>query len=162
MARLHEYQGKALLKDHGLAVPEGGVVSSAADARRLAGELGGRVVLKVQAWITGRAARGGVRFADTPEEAADIAASMLEMTFGNFPVTEVRGNPRDGFESRTYAPSQGPGAFRPVTASPPNRWSNLQNEYKTREQQIYGLTEGVLPYMRNAKSGTDNLIQLYS
>ena len=89
MARLHEYQAKALLRENGLAVPKGQAVTSAGEARNVAQSLGGPVVLKVQAWITGRAARGGVQFADTPDEAKERAANLLEMKFGNFPVREV-------------------------------------------------------------------------
>ena len=89
MARLYEYQGKALLAEHGVEVPEGGVVSSPAEAARLAARLGGAVVLKAQAWITGRAAKGGVKFASSPEEAKRAAADLIRLRFGNFPVTEV-------------------------------------------------------------------------
>ena len=89
MARLHEYQGKALLQAAGLTVPAGRAARTASEARVIAAELGGRVVIKVQAWITGRKSRGGVLFADTPDEAATAAATLLEMSFGNFPVEEV-------------------------------------------------------------------------
>ena len=89
MARLHEYQAKALLRDRGLPAPPGQAVSTADEARAVADQLGGRVVLKVQAWITGQAAKGGIQFADTPNEAHDKAAQLLEMRFGNFPVREV-------------------------------------------------------------------------
>ena len=89
VARLHEYQGKALLADHGIAVPRGRAVTSADEAASVATELGGRVVLKVQAWVTGRKDKGGVKFADTPAEARDHAAALLGMVFGSFPVTEV-------------------------------------------------------------------------
>ncbi len=51
--------------------------------------LGERVILKVQAWVTGRAAMGGVRFADTPQQAEREAAALLGMQFGHFTVTEV-------------------------------------------------------------------------
>ena len=89
MARLHEYQAKALLRENGLAVPEGQAVTSATEARDVAERLGGPVVLKVQAWITGRAAKGGVKFADSPDQAKEQAANLLRMKFGNFPVREV-------------------------------------------------------------------------
>ncbi len=89
VARLHEYQGKALLKEHGIAVPKGSVASSPAEAERIARELGGPVVLKIQAWTTGRAAIGGVKFADTPEEAAIATKELLDITVGNFPVEQV-------------------------------------------------------------------------
>lgn len=89
MARLHEYQGKAALKEHGIDVPRSGVARSPDDARRIAAELGGPVVVKIQAWTTGRASMGGVKMADTPEDAGVHAESMLGMKVGNFPVTEL-------------------------------------------------------------------------
>jgi len=89
VARLHEYQGKALLAQHGIAVPRGSVATSPIEAERAAAEIGGRVILKVQAWVTGRRSKGGVVFADSPAEARAQAARLLGMTFGNFPVTEV-------------------------------------------------------------------------
>lgn len=55
----------------------------------MAAELGGGVMVKVQAWTTGRAAAGGVARAPTPAEAEAHAARMLAMTFGRFPVREV-------------------------------------------------------------------------
>ena len=89
MARLHEYQGKKLLAEAGVAVPDGGPVTSPAEAAQMARRLDGRVILKVQAWVTGRAALGGVRFADTPEHAEREAAALLGMQFGHFTVAEV-------------------------------------------------------------------------
>jgi succinyl-CoA synthetase beta subunit len=89
VARLHEYQGKALLKQHGIMTPRGEVVRSADEARDAAERLGGRTILKVQAWITGRQAKGGVVLANSPDDAASAASKLLAMTFGNFPVTEV-------------------------------------------------------------------------
>lgn len=89
MARLHEYQGKALLREHGIDAPAGEVIGDPESARAAAERLGGRVVLKVQAWVTGRKSRGGVAFCDSPEDAAKTAERMLGMRFGNFPVREV-------------------------------------------------------------------------
>ncbi|MHC4126771.1 MAG: ATP-grasp domain-containing protein [Planctomycetota bacterium] len=89
MARLHEFQGKALLAEAGIAVPEGGPVTTPQQAAELAARLGGRVVLKAQAWVTGRAAKGGIKFADTPQQAETEAARLLAMKLGHFPVTEV-------------------------------------------------------------------------
>jgi len=89
VARLHEYQGKALLRERGVEIPEGHVVHTPKQAARAAEELAGRVVLKIQAWTTGRAALGGVRFADTPEEAEREAEELLRMRVGAFPVEQV-------------------------------------------------------------------------
>jgi succinyl-CoA synthetase beta subunit len=84
MARLYEYQSKALLRQAGIRVPRGGTAASPDEARRLAAEIGGPVVLKIQAWVTGRAGLGGIQFADTPEEAARKAQSLLGMKVKNF------------------------------------------------------------------------------
>jgi succinyl-CoA synthetase beta subunit len=93
MARLHEFQGKALLSKAGISVPRGMPATSADEARRAAAELLGsgcsEVVVKIQAWTTGRAGIGGVAFAAMPEQAAEHAARMLSMTVGQFPVTHV-------------------------------------------------------------------------
>ena len=89
MARLHEHQGKAILSKAGLRVPRGIVARSPDEAGGAAKELGCPVMVKVQAWTTGRAAAGGIAKAETPEQAAEQAERMLQMRFGRFPVTEV-------------------------------------------------------------------------
>ncbi len=89
MARLHEYEGKALLARAGLGVPKGRAAGTPQEAAAAAADLGGRVVLKAQAWITGRAARGGVRFAENPAQAKAAAAEILALRLGRFPVTQV-------------------------------------------------------------------------
>ena len=45
---LHEYQAKRLFAEHGVPIPDGKVASSPAEAREIARELGGRVVVKSQ------------------------------------------------------------------------------------------------------------------
>ena len=62
MARLHEHQGKSLLANCGISVPRGGPVKSAKEAQALAEEINGPVVVKAQAWVTGRASIGAIRF----------------------------------------------------------------------------------------------------
>lgn len=89
VARLHEYQGKHWLAGAGLDVPRGSVVGRADEASRIASELGGPVVLKIQAWTTGRKAIGGVAFAQSPEDAATMAQRLLSMKVGAFPVEQV-------------------------------------------------------------------------
>lgn len=89
MARLHEHQGKALLAKAGFAIPRGRVASSAAEAAQIADELACPIVLKIQAWTTGRKAMGGVVFADSPGEVREHAERLLGMSVGAFPVTEV-------------------------------------------------------------------------
>ena len=89
MARLHEYQGKELLREKGIPVPRGGVATTPEDAARIAAEIGDEVMVKAQAWITGRAGVGGIQRAATPEEAAAAARFMLGMSVKGFTVEQV-------------------------------------------------------------------------
>src|SRR5438132_1404614 len=93
MARLHEYQGKAILAANGFKIPHGRIVSTAdqavAAAKELANETGGEVVIKIQSWTTGRAGIGGVAFAKEPDDVCAHAERMLSMKVGQFPVEAV-------------------------------------------------------------------------
>src|SRR6266568_1185852 len=89
MARLDEYQGKAILAANGFKIPRGRAASTVDEAVATAKELGGEVVVKIQAWTTGRAGIGGVTFAKKPGEVRAHATRMLAMKVGQFPVETV-------------------------------------------------------------------------
>src|SRR6266568_4904725 len=94
MARLHEYQGKAILAANGFKIPRGRAASTAdqavATANELAGgAMSGEVVIKIQAWTTGRAGIGGVAFANSSDDVRAHATRMLAMKVGQFPVEAV-------------------------------------------------------------------------
>src|ERR1043166_604524 len=89
MARLHEYQGKEILAANGFKIPRGRAITNADEAVAAAKELGGEVVIKIQAWTTGRAGIGGVAFAKKPDEVRAHATRMLAMKVGQFPVEAV-------------------------------------------------------------------------
>src|SRR5213596_2023924 len=94
MARLHEYQGKAILAANGFKIPRGRAASTADQAIAVAKELAAgkkaaEVVIKIQAWTTGRAGMGGVAFAKKPADVRGHAARMLAMKVGQFPVETV-------------------------------------------------------------------------
>src|SRR5207245_1129237 len=86
-------QGKAILAANGFKSPHGRVASTAdqavAAAKELANETGGEVVIKIQAWTTGRAGIGGVAFAKRPDDVRAHAERMLSMKVGQFPVEAV-------------------------------------------------------------------------
>nr|HID12865.1 succinyl-CoA synthetase subunit beta [Anaerolineae bacterium] len=103
MARLHEYQGKALLAQKGIPIPRGQAASTPDEAREVATEIGRPVVVKIQAWVTGRAGLGGIRFAETPDEAAWAAADMLGMQVGGFTVAKVMVEEKLPIEREFYA-----------------------------------------------------------
>jgi succinyl-CoA synthetase beta subunit len=78
--KIHEYQAKAILARHGVPVPEGEVVFSAAEARGVAERLGGgTVVVKAQIHAGGRGKGGGVKVVKNPSEAEAAARAMLGM-----------------------------------------------------------------------------------
>jgi succinyl-CoA synthetase beta subunit len=89
MARLHEYQGKELLKQFKIAVPKGGVARTPEEARRIAEEIGGETMVKAQAWVTGRAGLGGIKKASNPAQAEEAARHMLGLKIKNFVVEQV-------------------------------------------------------------------------
>src|SRR6266700_2223656 len=89
MARLHEYQGKAILAANGFKIPRGRAASTADEAGAAAKKLDGEVVIKIQAWTTGRDGIVGVAFAKKPDEVYSHATRMLSMKVGQFPVEAV-------------------------------------------------------------------------
>jgi succinyl-CoA synthetase beta subunit len=103
MARLHEYQGKELLKQNNIPVPRGGVARTPQRACRIAEELGGEVMVKAQAWVTGRAGLGGIKKASNPAQAAEAARHMLGMKVKNFTVEAVLVEERVEISREFYA-----------------------------------------------------------
>src|SRR5919206_2267365 len=78
--KIHEYQGKELLKKFGVPVPRGIVAHTSDEAFQAATELGTTpVVVKAQIHAGGRGKGGGVKLAKSPDEARQIAESMLGM-----------------------------------------------------------------------------------
>ena len=78
--KIHEYQGKELLRKFGVPVPRGIVARSPEEAYQAAKELvTDLVVVKAQIHAGGRGKGGGVKLAKSPEEAREIARQMLGM-----------------------------------------------------------------------------------
>ena len=78
--KIHEYQGKELLRTFGVPVPRGIVARTPDEAFQAAKELGTDVVVvKAQIHAGGRGKGGGVKLARSPEEAHDLAEKMLGM-----------------------------------------------------------------------------------
>ncbi|MDP7572718.1 MAG: succinate--CoA ligase subunit beta, partial [Myxococcota bacterium] len=70
---IHEYQAKDLLRQYGVAVPEGGVASTPAAAEEVARGLDkGLVVVKAQVHAGGRGKGGGIQLARSPGEAKRV------------------------------------------------------------------------------------------
>ncbi|MFN2188669.1 MAG: ADP-forming succinate--CoA ligase subunit beta [Candidatus Promineifilaceae bacterium] len=86
---LHEYQAKRLFAEHGVPIPAGKVASTPDEAREIARELGGKVVVKSQVLTGGRGKAGGVKLANTPNEAEEIASHILGMMIRGYMVRKV-------------------------------------------------------------------------
>jgi succinyl-CoA synthetase beta subunit len=78
--KIHEHQAKEILRQYGVPVPRGQVVFSAGEARKVAEELGGRVVVKAQIHAGGRGKGGGVKLAEDASAAEEFAGQILGMT----------------------------------------------------------------------------------
>ncbi|HEX6288192.1 MAG TPA: ADP-forming succinate--CoA ligase subunit beta [Herpetosiphonaceae bacterium] len=87
--KLHEYQARDMLQQFGLPVTGGGVASTPAEARRMAEQVGGPVVIKAQVQVGGRGKAGGVKLADTPEQAEQVAGQILGMDIKGLTVEKV-------------------------------------------------------------------------
>ena len=79
--KIHEYQAKAILAQHGVPVPRGEVAFSAQEAGEIARRLGGgTVVVKAQIHAGGRGKAGGVKVVKGPDDAERVAADLLGKT----------------------------------------------------------------------------------
>ena len=79
--KIHEYQAKDILRQYGMALPEGCVCFSVEEAVSIAEQIGGsQWVVKAQIHAGGRGKGGGVRLADTTAEIRDHADAILGMT----------------------------------------------------------------------------------
>jgi len=87
--KLHEYQARDLLAKYGIPVTGGGVASTPAEARAIAERIGAPVVVKAQVFVGGRGKAGGVKLADTPDQAEQVAAQILGMDIKGLTVEKV-------------------------------------------------------------------------
>jgi succinyl-CoA synthetase beta subunit len=87
--KLHEYQSKTIFSKYGIPIPKGRVAATAQEARQIAEELGGRVVIKSQVLVGGRGKAGGVKVAKDPQEAEQLATQILGMEIKGLPVRKV-------------------------------------------------------------------------
>jgi succinyl-CoA synthetase beta subunit len=87
--KLLEYKGKELLEGFGIPIQKGVVVGSAQDVPCAIKDLKAPYVLKVQIMAGGRGKAGGIKFADTAEDARKICSEMLGMVIKNIVVKKV-------------------------------------------------------------------------
>jgi succinyl-CoA synthetase beta subunit len=81
--KIHEYQAKNILRKYGVAVPRGEMATTVEEAKIAAENLfstgASGVVVKAQIHAGGRGKGGGVKIANSVEEAVDLATRILGM-----------------------------------------------------------------------------------
>jgi succinyl-CoA synthetase beta subunit len=87
--KLHEYQAREVLARYGIPVTGGGVAATPAEVRKLAEQVGGPVAVKAQVFVGGRGKAGGIKLADTPEQAEQVAGQILGMNIKGLTVEKV-------------------------------------------------------------------------
>jgi len=100
--KLHEYQSKNIFAKYGIPIPKGRVAATADEAKQIAKELGGRVVIKSQVLVGGRGKAGGIRLAKSADEAGEIASQILAMEIKSLPVRKVLVDEAANIETEIY------------------------------------------------------------
>ena len=100
--KLQEYQSKRLFGKFGIPVPEGDVATTPEEARQIAEQLGGAVVVKAQVLVGGRGKAGGVKLAKTPAEAEARARDILGMDIKGLTVEKVLIDPAADIKDEIY------------------------------------------------------------
>src|SRR5437588_1158982 len=80
--RFFEYESRRILAREGIPLSKHGFAQSAEQAKQIAADIGGPVVIKSQVLTGGRMKAGGVKVADTPEEAEAHARDVLQLEIG--------------------------------------------------------------------------------
>jgi succinyl-CoA synthetase beta subunit len=101
--RFFEYESRKIVELSGIPVTEYGFCTTPAEAREAAQKIGGPVVVKSQVLTGGRMKAGGVKFADTPEEAEAHAAEILELEINGQMPRGVLVDPKAEVKQEYYA-----------------------------------------------------------
>src|SRR5947209_8997072 len=101
--RFFEYESRRILAREGIPLSKHGFAQSAEQAKQIAEDIGGSVVIKSQVLSGGRMKAGGVKFADTPEEAEAHARDILALEINGHVPRGVLVDPKAEFEQEYYA-----------------------------------------------------------
>ncbi len=101
--RFFEYESRKIIEQAGIPVTSYGFTDSAEEAARIAEDIGGPTVIKSQVLTGGRMKAGGVKFADTPAEAAEHAEAILALEINGDLPRGVLVDPRAEVAQEYYA-----------------------------------------------------------
>ena len=100
--KIHEYQAKDILRRFGVPVQPGKVATTAEEAERIAQEFGVPVVIKAQVYVGGRGKAGGVKIAQDPAQAREVAGRILGMDIKGLTVEKVLVTPALDIKEEYY------------------------------------------------------------
>jgi len=80
--RFYEFESKRVLAKHGVPTPQNGVAQTAAEAEKIASDLGCPVAVKAQVLSPGALKAGAVKIAGSPAEARKAAEQLLQLEDG--------------------------------------------------------------------------------
>jgi len=101
--RLFEFEAREVVKRAGIPVTDYGFTTDAAEARDIAARIDGPVVIKSQVLTGGRMKAGGILFADTPDEAATAAETVLALEINGHMPRGVLVDPKADVKQEYYA-----------------------------------------------------------
>jgi len=135
--KLHEYQSKQIFASYGIPIPKGRVATTASEARQIAEELGGRVVVKSQVLVGGRGKAGGIKLAKSSKEAEEAATQILGMEIKGLPVRKVLVDPAANIEQEIYLGiTNDRAARRPVFMSSAAGGVEIEEVARTNPEKI--------------------------
>ncbi|MFP3853164.1 MAG: ADP-forming succinate--CoA ligase subunit beta [Anaerolineales bacterium] len=139
--KLHEYQSKKIFADYGVPIPRGRIAATSDEARAIAEELGGRVVVKSQVLVGGRGKAGGIRLVDSPEEAEEAATEILGMSIKGLPVRRVLVDEAAAIETEIYL--------------------GVTNDRSVRRPVIIASSEGGVEIEEVAKTDPEKIVRVH-
>lgn len=147
--KLFEYMGKDLFSSFGITVPRGRMVSDSDEAAKVAGEIGGTVVVKSQILAGKRGKGGGIKFAGNPDEAREAASQVLSMVLNGHKVEKVLVEEKIQIDKELYLAITIDGsAKKPVIIASAQGGMDIEDvpdEYIVK--QHIDITMGVYPFM---------------
>jgi succinyl-CoA synthetase beta subunit len=100
--RLYEFEGKELFKKFKIPLSESRLARTPEEVQTAVQQLNCPVVLKSQVLIGGRGKAGGIKLADTPAQAKELAAGLLKLTIKGYPVEQILIEPKLTIKKEYY------------------------------------------------------------
>ncbi|MCI0595607.1 MAG: acetate--CoA ligase family protein, partial [candidate division Zixibacteria bacterium] len=155
---LHEYQAKELFAQAGIPIPKGKVARTAEEAFQIASEFGQTVVVKAQVHTGGRGKAGGVKLAQTLDEAKEKAAAILGMDIKGYKVEKVLITEAADIASEAYVSvTLDRESKMPVIIASPAGGIEIEEVAKQTPEKVLKLRvnplTGLLPYHARQVSG---------